>query len=130
MKKEDVPQDAGKLGGLLELAYVVSASGAYTTVQSSGWAAKNVANDRVWEELGRHQEAALREVKEGLKSPLAYHMVRFQMNEEMLADYTRFSRRKIRRHLTPDGFRALEPDDLRRYADSFNIKVDELCTTP
>lgn len=130
MKKEDVPQDAGKLGEFRELAYVVSANGVYTTAQSSGWTAKNVANDLAWEELGRHQEAALREVKEGRKSSLAYHMVRFQMNEGMLSDYTGFSRWKIRRHLTPDGFRGMDPADLRRYADSFNIKVDELCTTP
>lgn len=130
MKLEDLPQDAGKLGGFLELAYVVDGNGAYTTAQSAGWSAKTIANDLVWEELRRQLEEVRRDVKEGRKSPLAYHMARFQMSEDMLADYTGFSRRKVRRHLTMDGFRELAPDELRRYAECWNIGVNELCTTP
>jgi len=130
MKKGNVPQDAGKLGGFKELAYVVADDGAYTTVQSSGWTAKNVANDLAWEEIHRHIENALCEVKEGRKSPLAYHMARFQMNDGLLADYTGFSLRKVRRHLEPDGFRAMTQHELLCYAGSLNIGVDELCKIP
>jgi hypothetical protein len=130
MKAEDVPQDAGKLGAFRELAYGVAPNGTYTAVQSVGWSAKNIANDLVWEEIGRQVEAVRQDVKAGRKSPLAYHMVRAQMNEAMLADYTGFSRRAVRRHLEPEGFSALQPEELRRYAESLNLKVDDLCTIP
>lgn len=130
MKEGDVPQDAGKLGGLKELTYVVSDGGAYTTAQSAGWSAKNVANDLAWEEIRRQVEAACREVRAGRRSPLAYHMARFQMTEGMLAEFTGFSRRRVRRHLEPDGWRALTPEEARRYAETFEIGEDELCRTP
>ena len=130
MKREDVPQDAGKLGELKELAYAVAGNGAYTTAQSAGWCAKNIANDLVWEELRRQLEDVVREVKAGRRSPLAYHMARFQMDENMLAEYSGFSRRMVRRHLVPEGFLKLGQDELRRYAESLNIGVDELCKIP
>ena len=130
MKERDVPQDAGKLGGFKELAYVVSDGGVYTTTQSAGWSAKNIANDLAWEEIRRQVAAVCQAVKAGRRSPLAYHMVRFQMNEGMLADFTGFSRRRVRRHLEPDGFRELTPDEVRRYAESFGIGEEELCTIP
>lgn len=130
MKEGDVPQDAGKLGGLKELAYVVADDGTYTTAQSAGWSAKNIANDLAWEEIRRQVEVVCQEVSDGRKSPLAVHMARFQMNEGMLADFTGFSRRTIRRHLEPDGFRGLKPDELRRYAECFGIGEDELCRIP
>lgn len=130
MKKDEVPQDRGFSDGVREIAYAVDENGRYVRVQTQGWDPKTVANDQAWEVIDAEVAEEIRLIQAGKRSPLAYHMVRNQMDEGLLADYVGLPRWRVRRHLKPKVFRKLSGDLLKRYADVFDLSVDALREIP
>ena len=132
MKLNEVPQDRGIIDDdkIHEVCYAVDDQGTYTTAQSSGWDPKNVANDQAWEIIEENVNQVISKIKAGKRSPLAYHMAFNQMNIGLLADYVELSRLFVWWHLKPAGFRRLNMDMLKRYANVFSIEIDELKTVP
>lgn len=116
--------------GMREIAYAVDETGRYVKVSSLGWEPKNVANAQAWEVITAEIDEAVRAVRAGERSPLAYHMVRHLMNPGLLADYAGLSRWRVRRHLKPRPFARLKPEILARYARVFNLSVPDLCRVP
>jgi hypothetical protein len=47
----------------------------------------------------------------------------------MLAQYMEFSKRKVSKHLEPSGFAELDQSTLEKYAEVFDITVEELRKT-
>lgn len=127
-----MPQDKGMIDNekLREICYAVDADGRYVLAQSAGWEPKNIANDQAWDLIRENVSNTLAQIKAGRLSPLAYHMVKNQMNIGLLANYARFSRFRVWYHLKPAGFRKLTPDMLKRYAEVFNLDVDTLQQVP
>ena len=131
MKKKDVPQDLGTVGDHgKEICYAVNDNGRYELVPSLGWKPKNIANDQAWEIIHSEISDTLQLIHKGKRSPLAYHMVRNQMETRLLAKYVRLSRLKVKRHLKPAVFGRLDHRLLKRYATVFDISVEELLTVP
>ena len=128
MKKKDVPQDNE---GLLqdkfrEPCYALDEDGNYVTVPSTGWAPKNAALKQAWEEINMKVEAARQDVLSGKYSILAWHMEKNIMAVKLLSQYTGIPRRKIRKHLKPLVFQELDTNTLQKYAEAFNISLEEL----
>jgi hypothetical protein len=48
------------------------------------------------------------------------------MDISLLSDYTGFWQWQIKRHLKPDVFKNLSDKKLQRYAEVFNVSVDDL----
>lgn len=130
MHIKDVPQDMGMAGNQKEVCYAVDGNGRYTLAPSLGWAPKNIANAQAWELIEVEVNSVLVRVRNGLASPLAYHMVRNLMNIKLLARYSGFFRWQVYFHLTPRGFARLSSAQKQRYADVFNISADELQRIP
>jgi len=130
MKKEDVPQQNGLNNGCKEVSYAVDCHGQYTLTQSSGWDVKTIALQQAWEEIQEQSLAVLEEIKAGKKSPLAYHMVKNQMDSVLLAQYTGLSRWQVRRHLKPSVFNKLSASALSPYLELFDLTVEQLRTVP
>ena len=131
MKKKDVPQDLGTIGDNgREICYAVNENGRYEQVPSLGWEPKNIANDQAWEMIDNEISDTLKLIHTGKSSPLAYHMVRNQMDTRLLAKYVRLSRWRVRRHLKPAVFGRLYHSMLERYAGVFDISVKDLLTVP
>lgn len=130
MKQEEVPQDSCLLDGQQEICYAVDASGHYVLAPTAGWEPSNVANVQAWEVIRFEVEATAAEVRAGRLSPLAFHMVRNQMDVALLADYVSLWRWRVRRHLRPEVFARLKPALLQRYADLFQITIAELQRLP
>jgi hypothetical protein len=126
MKESEVPQDRGFSDGIREISYAVDESGGYTMVQSMGWDAKTIANEQAWEVIEEKVAEQLRLIRSGKRSPLAYYMTKNLMDAGLLASYAGVSRWRVRWHLTPTGFRRLSPEWLKRYADIFEITVEQL----
>jgi hypothetical protein len=126
MKKSEVPQDQGFSDGIKEIAYAVDHKGRYTLVQSQGWDAKTIANDQAWEVIEEQVAEQARLVKQGKRSPLAYHMTKNLMDAALLSSYAGTWRWRVKWHLTPAGFRRLSSKWLERYAKIFDISVEEL----
>ncbi|NJN25615.1 MAG: hypothetical protein HC819_06470 [Cyclobacteriaceae bacterium] len=123
MKKEDLPQDKG---AIKDLCYVVDERGNYTTGLSDGWEIKVKALDVAWDDIKEKTAAALAEVKSGKASPIKYYMERSIMDVGIVAAYTGFWRWQVKRHLKPGVFKNLNDKKLKKYADLFEIELEEL----
>ncbi|MFO7814080.1 MAG: hypothetical protein R6V21_14030 [Pelovirga sp.] len=130
MKKEEVPQHGGLTAGCREVNYAVDADGNYSLELSVGWEAKNATLRQAWETIVEQLYLVLAEIDAGHKSPLAYHMVKNQMDVSLLAQYSGFNRWRVKRHLKPQVFNRLNPKVLAVYADLFRISVARLQQVP
>ncbi len=129
MKKEEIPQDNGALNKLTkELVYAVDSSGNYTTALSSGWEVKAKALDVAWEDIEKRIEAARQKVLNNEASPILYFIELRLMDIGIVSAYTGFWKWRIKRHLKPGIFRKLSADKLQKYAEAFNVTVQELKT--
>lgn len=129
MKKEDVPQDLGALGKLTnEVCYATDSDGKYTTALSRGWDVKISALDTAWDEVDHRIQDARQKVLNGEASPLLFFMEKGLMDAGILAGYTGSWVWQVKRHLKPDIFKKLTDKQLKRYAEVFNVTIDDLKT--
>jgi len=129
MKKENVPQDMGALGKITkEICYATDGSGKYTTQLSSGWQVKNEALDVAWKDVQERIGNAMQKVSNGEASPLLFFMEYRLMDMSILSDYTGYWKWQIKRHLDPKVFNRLSGKKLQKYAETFNVTVEELKT--
>ena len=129
MKKEEVPQDLGSLGKITkELCYATDDSGKYTTELSQGWDVKAGALDVAWQDIEERIAAAREKVLRREASPLLYFMELKLMDIGVLAGYAGFWKWQVRRHLRPGVFKKLSARKLRRYAEVFDVSVNDFYT--
>lgn len=127
MKKEDIPQDKGYLGSIAkEITYVTDESGRYVTGQSTGWDVKESANDVAWQSFEKQIQDAKEKVVRGEASPILYWMEKRMMDTGILAKYTGFWKWTVRRHFKPAIFKKLSEKKLEKYANTFEISIEEL----
>src|ERR1019366_8700489 len=100
-------------------------SGKYMTELSQGWDIKIMALDAAWQDIENRIETARQKVLNNQASPLLFFMESGLMDIEILASYTRFWKWQIRRHLKPAIFKNLSHKKLQRYAEVFNVSVDD-----
>ena len=127
MKKDDVPQDLSSLGKITkEVCYVTDESGNYVTDLSNGWEVKTKALDAAWEEIGDRVLVARQKVLNKEASPLLYFMELKLMDIPIVAAYTGYWKWQVKRHLKPSVFNKLSDRRLQRYADIFEVKIEDL----
>ena len=127
MKKEEIPQDESALKNFTkEVAYVVNNDGTYTTGKSIGWRVKAEALDIAWDDVNKKIETAKEKVEKGEASPILYFMESKIMDIAILAAYTGFWKWAVKRHLNPKVFKNLSEKKLQKYADLFEISIQEL----
>ena len=131
MKKNEVPQDDENLfeGKFKVVKYAIDDDGNYGTVGSSGWEPENVVLNQAWEEINKKVEETKKKIEAGELSALAYHMEKNIMDVGMLSQYMDISKRNVSKHLEPSGFNSLDEKTLKRYAEVFDITVEELKKT-
>jgi hypothetical protein len=127
MKKEDTPQDLGALGKITkEVCYVVDESGNYVTDLSNGWEVKSKALDAAWQDIEQRVKTARQKVEKGESSPLLYYMEMKLMDVSILSAYTGFWKWRIKRHLKPGIFSKLSDATLQKYAEVFELSLEDL----
>jgi hypothetical protein len=127
MKKEDIPQDTGAFGKITkEVCYATDAKGNYTTELSNGWEVKNSANDAAWQDIEERVRSAKEKVLKNEASPILYFMELKLMDPKVLAGYTGFWVWQVRRHMQPGIFKKLSDRRLQRYAEVFEVTVQDL----
>ena len=105
---------------------MVDESGNYTTSLSKGWEIKVKALNVAWDDIREKTEEALSMVKNGEASPIKYYMELHIMDIGIVASYTGFWKWQVKRHLKPGIFKKLSEKKLKKYADLFEIKLEEL----
>ncbi len=129
MKKTDIPQDPSVLDKFTkEVCYAVDESGKYTTELSRGWEVKASALGVAWEDIENRAAEAKVRVEKGEVSPVLYFMELRLMDMQTLAAYTGFWKWTIKRHMNPAVFAGLSEKKLAKYAEVFEVSVEELKT--
>lgn len=129
MKKEEIPQDDGALNKLTkEVVYAVDSSGKYSTELSTGWEVKTKALDVAWQDIEKRIEDARQKVLRNEASPVLYFMELRLMDIGIVAAYTGFWKWTIKKHLRAAAFKTLSEARLKKYAEAFNVSVEELKT--
>lgn len=129
MKKEEIPQDNGALNKLTkEVVYAVDKDGNYITDLSTGWEVKTTALDVAWDDIAQRIAAARQKVLNKEASPLLFFMEYRLMDLEIVSAYSGFWKWTIKQHLKPAVFEKLAVKKLQRYAEAFNISVEDFKT--
>ena len=127
MKKEDVPQDLSSLGKITkEVCYATDSNGKYVTELSQGWDVKINALDVAWQDIEGRVAAAKQKILNKEASQILYFMERRIMDIGIVSAYTGFWKWQIKRDLKPSVFNKLSENKLQRYADAFNVNVQDL----
>jgi hypothetical protein len=123
MKKSDIPQDKSNF---TDLYYAVDDDGNYTTATSSGWDPKTIASDNAMRDINERIAKAKARVLNGETSPLEYFMEMHKMDLNILSSYAGIWKWRVRRHFRPSIFKKLPQKILKKYADVFDISIDQL----
>lgn len=127
MKKSEIPQDKSLLEGFTrEVDYAVDESGKYTSVLSSGWEVKTSALDLAWDDIKLRVKEAEEKVRSGQASPVLFFMELRLMDPGILAAYTGYWQWQVKRHMKANVFKKLSDKKLQKYADLFEITLEEL----
>ncbi len=128
MKKEEVPQDKSNLesANFKELCYAVDENGEYTTVNSSGWEPKTIALNNAIEDITERVQEAKQRVLNNETSPIEYYMEYHKMDLGILASYLGIWKWRVKRHFKPNVFNKLSTKTYQKYADIFEITIDQL----
>jgi len=132
MKKNEVPQDKSFLENknMRELCYAVDENGNYITIKSSGWEPKTVALKQALESISARAKEAKTRVENGIASPIEFYMELHRMDLPVLASYVGIWQWRVKRHLKPGVFKKLPVKILQKYAEVFEITIDELQNIP
>jgi hypothetical protein len=128
LRKKEVPQDESSLNKVnsKELYYAVDENGEYTTALSSGWDPKKIALDNALEDIEQRIADAKRRAEARQTSPVEYFMELSKMDLPILASYVGFWQWRVKKHFKPTVFKKLSQKQLQKYADVFDITVDQL----
>ena len=128
MRKEEVPQDKSNLesANFRELCYAVDENGEYITANSTGWDPKSIALDNAIKVIQERVEDAKERVIKGQTSPIEYYMELHKMDIGILASYVGLWKWRVKRHFRPNVFKKLSSRILQKYADVFELTIDEL----
>ena len=128
MKKEEIPQDKSNLesADFKELCYAVDDKGNYVTAKSSGWDPKTIALDNAIQDINERVEKAKQKVLNNESSPIEYYMELHKMDISILSSYVGIWKWRVKRHFKPSVFKKLNDKILSKYAEVFEISVNEL----
>ncbi len=130
MKKADVPQDETCFAAtnMKEVVYAVGEDGNYEKALSSGWNAKAIALQESLDLIDEQVALTIQKIKAGELSPIAYYMEVQRMDVAILASYVGFWQWRVKRHLKAKSFGTLNTKILGKYAEVFEISIQELKT--
>lgn len=128
MEKNNVPQDKSNLtkNNVKELLYATDENGNYTTTLSTGWEPKTIALSNSIDEINERIADAKQQVANGEVSPIVYFMEVNKMDLTILASYVGFWKWRVKRHFKPSVFATLSDSILQKYANTFEISIEEL----
>ncbi|WP_276379216.1 hypothetical protein [Flavobacterium sp. H4147] len=128
MEKDKVPQDQSNLtkNNVKELLYATDENGDYTTTLSSGWEPKTIALSNSIDEINERIADARQQVVNGEASPILYFMEVNKMDLTILSSYVGFWKWRVKRHFKPSVFAKLNDKILKKYADTFEVSIEEL----
>ena len=106
--------------------YKMEGNGNYSHELKSDWGGRDPVVNHSWEIVKERIRIAKEKVIKGEISPIAYYMEKCLTDVKTLAMYVGIAKWKVKRHLKVKIFNKLNEKTLGRYADFFEISVEEL----
>lgn len=126
MKKIKIPHEENStLDGIQKVMYAPNENGEFEKY-NYGSNVEEYATKLAVEEYELLKEQALKDIKENISSPITYYMYENRMDLPTLASVTGFFQFRVKRHLKAKHFKKLNDKILQRYADAFQIELNEL----
>lgn len=126
MKEIEVPKEENKtLDGMQKVMYTKDSQGDFIT-ENYGSNIEEFATKTAVDEYELLKEEALLDIKNGVSSPICFFMYENRMDLPTLASMVGMFAFRVKRHLKMKHFKKLNEKLLQKYADTFNISIDEL----
>ncbi len=126
MKVNEVPQDGKRMLKTTLVHYAVNDDGTFEKIPSNGWDPGYYAGYNIQEEFKELAEQARERVKSNKSSPLEYFMYHAALDLDGLAQFTEIPKRKVKKHLTPQGFEKLDDATLAWYAHVMHTDIETI----
>lgn len=81
---------------------------------------------QAWDTFGERADEARKQVLAGLKSPIYYHMEKIGMELQLLTANVSMAKWRVKRHFKPHIYKKLKRSILEKYANTFDMKVEDL----
>lgn len=118
MKEEDAHVE----GGHRLVMYVEKDDHTYGPVETGSYLVENYIDD-LREKRSNLKQNCMARLRSGEISPIGYYALLIEIGDGDLARRVGVSRRSVRKHMTPNGFRTLSVEHVRRYAEVFGVPV-------
>jgi len=126
MKNIDIPDEGNStLDGIKKVMYAPNNSGEFERYKYSSNVEEYCTKLAV-EEYEILKEEAIEEIKQNISSPILYYMYTHRMDIPTLAGVTGLFQFRVKRHLKAEHFKKLKNNILQRYADAFQITINDL----
>jgi len=122
----DHPAEGNITNGLKIISYGANSKGEYKLTPDDVWQPVNVVNTQAWLEIEKNIAASKDKIAVGRVSCLHYYMTANQMDTGLLAQYTGQLRWQVCLHLVPFFFKRLSAATLKKYAELYQISLDDL----
>lgn len=119
MKEQDAQVD---FQAQQHVYYVEKADHKFGSIVTGSFLSKNYLDD-YWQKKAHFEQTLRHDLSESKISSIAYYMGLQDLSPADLAARAGISERKLRKHLTPEGFQHISTRQLMKYADVFNIPV-------
>ncbi len=130
MNIHEVPQDKKNFkdgaNAPRKVMYVTTDEGNYTQFQSDGWEPENLVLEQTWDDIEQMLLNERQKVLDQVVSPISYYMIKSRMDIPILSSYVSKWQWQVKRHLNPSVFKSLPHKLLSKYAEVFDITVEEL----
>lgn len=122
----DIPQEHNAaLDGHKKVMYAKNQDGVFDRYPY-GSQAEAFATQVAVQAYQQQEQACLADIIAGLASPIAYYMNQQRMDIATLSAYVGMRAWRVKRHLKMKPFQKLSERVLQRYAEAFDLAVDDL----
>ncbi len=126
MDKINIPlEENTTLDGQKKVMYAKNGDGDFHRV-NYGSSIEEFATRTAVEEYENLKKESLDNIKKGLSSPIEYFMYENRMDIPTLASIVGMFQFRVKRHLKMNVFKKMNDKLLEKYAQAFNINIDEL----
>ena len=115
-----------RYGQSRELLYTYDEEGHYHRNVGFHGEPDRVILQQAWDHFSDRIEEARQRVIAGKASPIVYYMEKFLADPLNLSMMAGISIWRVKWHLRPGVFKRLSEKTLKKYADAFNISIDQL----
>ncbi|MGB5920383.1 hypothetical protein [Arcobacter sp.] len=126
MKKIDVPQENNStLDGQKKVMYGTNDNGDFQRINYAS-SVEEYATITAVEEYKELEKECLEDIQNNIASPIKYYMYKNRMDLPTLSSAVDMFSFRVKRHLKMKIFKKLKDVTIKKYADAFNIKIEEL----